>query len=77
MNGEVCCILGVCCPPLSSEQTDALARELVKDRVCAEMVDAKRIARWTLKHFDLAPAGSLVALKSALAGLVREHDKGK
>lgn len=31
-NGEVCCILGVCCPPGSSEQREALIREVKKQR---------------------------------------------
>lgn len=55
MNGEVCCILGVCCPPESQERVEALARELVKDAVCSDTLEAYKYATWILKHFALAP----------------------
>lgn len=71
MNGEVCCVLGVCCPAGSEAQAQALATELAKDGVCEER-EALKIAKWTLKHFDLAPAGSLTELKGAIASLVRK-----
>jgi hypothetical protein len=58
MNGEVCCILGVCCPPGSAAQEEALSKELVKDGVC-EAEYAPKVASWILKHFDLAEAGTL------------------
>ena len=75
MNGKVCCILGVCCPPGSQEQQDALAAELVKDTGCTENA-AKKTAEWILKHFDLAPKHSLEVLKSEVARLAREQRKG-
>lgn len=75
MNGEVCCILGVCCPQGSTEQRDALATELVKDAVCSEHDEAKNVAAWVLKHFDLAPPGSLSVFKGEIARLVR-HQTG-
>jgi hypothetical protein len=31
-NGEVCCILGVCCPPESFKQADALRSLIAKQR---------------------------------------------
>lgn len=54
MNGEVCCILGICCPPESQARVEALAREIEKDHKCTPDV-AYRMAAWTLKHFALAP----------------------
>ncbi len=72
MNGEVCCILGVCCPPASAEQRDALATSLktshphLADAHCAD------VAGWVLEHFDLAPAGSLTHLKSAIATMAKQ-----
>ena len=38
-NGEVCCILGVCCPPGSTEQKDALVAMIRKSY--SEMTEAK------------------------------------
>lgn len=72
MNGEVCCILGICCPPNSEAQREALARELVKDGL-AHPREASGLAEWILKHFDLAPAGSLVGLKAAITTMARAH----
>jgi len=74
MNGEVCCILGVCCPPLSEQQYEALASELVKGAGC-EAAHARTVAEWLLKHFDLAPAGSLSALKADIAKMARVKQK--
>lgn len=54
MNGEVCCILGICCPPESEERVEALAREIGKAFECSHD-DAKRFARWMIKNFTLAP----------------------
>lgn len=70
MNGEVCCILGVCCPPNSLEQEQALADALVKDGAC-ETEHAPKAAKWVLKHFDLAPKGSLVEFKATIARMAR------
>lgn len=49
-NGEVCCILGVCCPP-------AAQREKVKASLLSEMditeADAERVAEWFVAHVSL------------------------
>ena len=79
MNGEICCILGVCCPPGSTSQRDALAHELSADlgldrstqRVTATPHD---IAAWMLTHFDLAPAGTLAPFRDAI---LKHADKRK
>lgn len=68
MNGHVCCILGVCCPPGSQEQVDALAAEMEKDGV-----GDRKTAAWVLKHFDLAPAGSLAQFKNDVAKMARKE----
>lgn len=73
-NGAECCALGICCPPLSQEQVDALAEEMVHGGTC-DMETAKPIAAWLLKEYDLAPAGSLTELKRHIAKLVRKADK--
>lgn len=72
MNGEVCCILGVCCPPLSARQQSAFVKELIADAVVTDPDAAARVAKWVLTHFDLAPAGSLTALKTTVATLARK-----
>lgn len=71
MNGHACCILGVCCPPGSAAQRSALADELVKDGIVPSG-DAMAVATWVLQQFDLAPAGSLASLKSAVAEMARK-----
>lgn len=65
MNGEVCCILGICCPPGSQEQRNALATELVNDGVVS-VEDAKKVSTWVLKHFDLAEYGTLALYRSSI-----------
>ena len=72
MNGEVCCILGVCCPPASVQQRDALAHA-ISDGVKIEYADCERVAEWVLKNFDLAPAGFLSPLLVDIAKMAREH----
>lgn len=70
MNGEVCCILGICCPPASAQQHEALEKEMVKDLKCSAD-DAKKHAAWTLKHFDLAPKGTLSPLIAEVARMAK------
>ena len=67
MNGEVCCILGVCCPPGSDAQTVALRDAMERDGV----TDAASAAVWVLKTFDLAPHGSLTQFKADVAKMAR------
>lgn len=67
-NGQVCCILGVCCR--GAKQEAALAQAMVTEIGCTPE-DAAKHARWLMTHFDLAPAGSLEAFKAALAEVVR------
>lgn len=55
-NDEVCCILGVCCPP--AEQRAALAKWLVTKGVCGKTMAPKLAAK-------LAPVLKAVAKKAA------------
>ena len=73
MNGEVCCILGICCPPGSDAQRAALEKELLADDVCENAAHARKVATFVLKHFDLAPAGSLKAFKDSIAKMARRE----
>ena len=70
MNGEVCCILAVCCPANSEKQRKALANEMAK-ALNGNPEDTQPAADWILENFDLAPAGSLTNLKTAVADLAR------
>lgn len=74
MNGEVCCILGICCPPESVEQQEALAKELLTDHVCENRDEALRYAAWVLAHFDLAPHGALREFTAKITEMAR-HGK--
>lgn len=93
MNGEVCCILGICCPP--EQRAAALSRELKKyvraERLLAgrtpaetqaieEVVDA--LSAHLIDEFDFAPAGTLQPLFSAVATHARKelpphHDRAR
>lgn len=63
------CILAVCCPPASTTQQTALAMFLSSHGV--DTAASAACASVILKHFDLAPAGSLQAFKDAIATLAR------
>lgn len=51
-NGEVCCILGVCCPPARAREE--FVTHLVQDTGC-DIEYAKKMVDWTLDRFTLAP----------------------
>lgn len=63
------CVLGICCPPGSPEQMDALIKFLVGNGVDADAADTA--AKVILAHFDLAPKDTLQPFKDAVAELAR------
>lgn len=79
-NGHGNCIFGVCCPPESESQVEALAGEidaatggaLSKGKDEDSEGWAWGIARWILKTYDLAPKGSLQAFKDSIRDYARE-----
>lgn len=76
MNGEVCCILGICCPP--QERAAALAKELCHDEkspLCGDPEQAQLVAEYIFSHFDLAPAGKLQPLVAFVAGMAKGQQK--
>lgn len=73
MNGEVCCILGICCPPNSRKQIAALAKMIRVDYPQVPMQYAEQAAEWMLKNFDLMPMGMLSDVKRFIAKTAREH----
>lgn len=75
MNGEVCCILGVCCPSGSESQVTAMVNEFAHDHPEVDRDQVQAVARWVLKNFDLAPAGSLNVFKTKLAEHIKKAQK--
>lgn len=69
-NGEVNCILQVCCPAGSVQAVDALAAHLAGAIGCAE-AEARPYAQCVIEHFDLAEKGTLAPLKASIARLAR------
>lgn len=69
-NGEVCCILGVCCPPESAEQIQSMADTMAKE-TGLEPETCTHAAKWVLSNYDLAPHKSLREFKSKLAEHIR------
>jgi len=79
-NGHVCCILGVCCPPGSSRQREALATELAKvsgqhQEAVTTPSHVRACADYILDNFDLAPKGSLEQFKLDISTMARRQAK--
>ena len=72
-NGEVCCILQVCCPPEAlGARRKALRTWLVQSAGChADCAEA--VAKELLDAFDFAPAGTIGPLVRATAEMARTH----
>ena len=70
MNGEACCILGICCPPRSSGQVEALAGVLETEGGLPKK-HAHDAAVCMLEKFDLMPVGSTDHFKSEIAKMVK------
>lgn len=67
-NGEVCCILGICCPP--AQVRPKLIAELQKvsgydDDACGKAAD------FLLTRFDFAPKGMIQPLIDMVAAMAR------
>lgn len=70
-NGaEMCCAVGICCPPASAERVHALAK-ILEDKGAMMSVDAHLAAACVLEHFDLAPKGTLQPLIDSIATQAR------
>lgn len=67
-NGEVCCLLGVCCPPSARKPkaSATMARDL------GLTVDqASQAFDWFDSRFDFAPKGTLQPLIDSIATMAR------
>ena len=67
-----CCLFGICCPP--EEQEQALTA-FFQERTHMGADHALAAAKAVMKHFDLAPAGTLTEWTAALVAMIRQHDK--
>ncbi len=73
MNGEVCCILGVCCPPGSAAQSRALAKWM-ESKWQLPSGEATKYAEDLLAVADLGPKGLVAPLLRAAADIAK-HGK--
>ncbi len=71
-NGEVCCILGICCPP--AEARVKLVSELQKASDY-DQAGCEKIAAFIEERFDFAPKGTVQPLIDKIAEMVKHHDK--
>lgn len=62
------CLTTACCPP--EQRQEVLAKWLVANSTI-QAVQANDVAALILKHFDLAPAGTLTPLVQEIARLAR------
>jgi hypothetical protein len=71
-NGsEECCALGICCPPASVQQKNALAK-IITDNAASPLT-ADSAAACVLEHFDLAPTGQLQPMLQQIAKMARSQ----
>lgn len=73
-NGEVCCILGICCPPEQRQQK--LTSFIVDSLGCDEKV-ADTLSTLIDVNFDLAPKGTLQPLVDAVSQMAVKHSHDK
>lgn len=72
-NGEVCCLLQVCCPPESRKKV--AVDHLVSDAGLTPEAAASAF-QWFDERFDFAPKGHITPLIEHIAALARQHPKG-
>ncbi len=71
MPGGACCAAGICCPPGSPEQVDAVSNELDGMRGCPpDSIDRDDLANEIVRRWDLVPKGTTKAIKEE-----RERDR--
>lgn len=72
-NGEVCCILGVCCPPAAARA------KMVSEFQKVSGYDADgcdKIVAFLEERFDFAPKGMIQPLIDHIATMARKHPAG-
>ena len=76
MNGggndqQANCILEVCCGGATSKQVEALTEVAAHEFPWMTPGQAKQVAEWVCRNWDLAPKGTLYAFKQAIARLAK------
>ena len=69
-NGEVCCLLQVCCPP---DLREDIAVKHIKQDMGVPEEHARAAFCWIAERFDLAPKGTVQPLIDAIATMARAH----
>ena len=72
IEGNVCCILEVCCGGNASLAIEALTEKIVKETEFKKK-DAEVIAKWIFTSFDLAPHGTIGDFKELIAKMARAY----
>ncbi len=81
-NGEVCCILGICCPPdaARAKLAEQLGRSMAATRGTVVSPSggvptayAEAAADYVLSNFDLAPKGTLQPLVDYIVSHVKKE----
>lgn len=72
MNGEVCCILGICCPP--DERRTKVVKALAQDLGWSDD-DAAAAFDWFAERVDFGPKGTVQPGIDAVAEMARAHPK--
>lgn len=67
------CVLEICCEAHSEKQYEALALKIAHD--LPNGGDPDTMAKWILKHFDLAEVGTLSAFKASIARVAKAQRK--
>ncbi len=67
------CVLEVCCGE-DGKQERAIRKQLQHDLRGMTPADTDQFAAWLARSYDLAPKGSLYALKQEIARLARGSD---
>jgi hypothetical protein len=75
-NGHACCLLGLCCPPGSAAQIDALAAWMVESWDCDPGL-ASIYAKSLLGQADLTPKGLTHGLLKTGFDMGVKHAKAK
>jgi len=69
-NGEVCCILGVCCPP--AERKQKVVKAMADDLSISETA-AVAAFEWFASRVDFVPKGTGQPGIDAVAAMARAH----
>ena len=71
-NGEVCCLLGVCCPPASVKRRSKVSAVLARE-IGLEISTAEQVLDWFDSRVDFAPKGSASLHTDAVVQMARAH----